>query len=400
MLRIAQRVAGASVLQAGQCDDVAGIGFLDVFAIVGVHQQHAADALLALLGRVDDPGAARQRAGIDPAERDGADIGVVHDLERQKRHRLLVVRMTLDLIALLVDALNRRHVEGRRQEVDHRVEQGLHALVLECRAAQHRIERAGDDGLADQTLEGRHVGLIAVEIGGHDLIVEFDRGFDELLAIFLRLIEQVGRNLDVVILGTECLVLPGHADHADEIDEALELAFRADRKLDRDRLRAEAIDDVLQALEEVRADLVHLVGEDDARHLVLVALAPHRLGLRLHALVGIEHHDRAVQHAQAALDLDGEVDVAGGVDDVQPLVVPERGGRGRRDGDAALLLLLHPVHGGGALMDLADLVALAGVIQNPLGRRRLPGIDVGHDAEIAIVFDRMDAGHGSCPYQR
>src|SRR5262249_11305881 len=42
--------------------------------------------------------------------------------------------------------------------------------------------------------------------------------------------------------------------------------------------------------------------------------------------------------------------------------------------------------------------ALAGVIENPLSRRRLPGIDVGHDAEIAVVLDWMTAGHERyCP---
>jgi hypothetical protein len=38
-------------------------------------------------------------------------------------------------------------------------------------------------------------------------------------------------------------------------------------------------------------------------------------------------------------------------------------------------------------MHLADLVALAGVIEDPLGRRRLSGIDVRHDAEVAVVLD-------------
>ena len=112
--------------------------------------------------------------------------------------------------------------------------------------------------------------------------------------------------------------------HADEIDEALEVALRADRQLDRNRLRAETVDDVLQALEEVSADLVHLVGEDDARNLVLVALTPDGLGLRLDALVAVENDDSAVEHAQRTLDLDGEVDVAGGVDDVQALAVPRK----------------------------------------------------------------------------
>ena len=51
-VRIAQRVAGGGVLEAGQRDDVARAGFLDVFAMVGMHQQHAADALAVVLDRV------------------------------------------------------------------------------------------------------------------------------------------------------------------------------------------------------------------------------------------------------------------------------------------------------------------------------------------------------------
>jgi hypothetical protein len=85
--------------------------------------------------------------------------------------------------------------------------------------------------------------------------------------------------------------------------------------------------------------------------------------------------------------------VAGGVDDVEALVFPESGRRGGRDGDAALLLLVHPVHGRGAVVDFADLMVLAGVVQNPLGRRRLARVDVGHDAEVAVVLDLVFAGH-------
>ena len=59
-----------------------------------------------------------------------------------------------------------------------------------------------------------------------------------------------------------------------------------------------------------------------------------------------------------ALDLDREVDVARRVDDVDAVIVPEAGRRGRGDRDAALLLLLHPVHRRGAFVHLADLVGL------------------------------------------
>ena len=44
-------------------------------------------------------------------------------------------------------------------------------------------------------------------------------------------------------------------------------------------------------------------------------------------------------------------------------------------------------------MDFADLVRFAGVEQDALGRGRLAGIDVGHDAEVTIILDFIFAGH-------
>ena len=63
---------------------------------------------------------------------------------------------------------------------------------------------------------------------------------------------------------------------------------------------------------------------------------------------------------------------------------PETGGRSGRDGDAALLLLLHPVHGRSAVMHLAHAVDHARIEQDPLRGRRLARIDVGHDADVAV----------------
>src|SRR5207344_1340833 len=117
-------------------------------------------------------------------------------------------------------------------------------------------------------------------------------------------------------------------------------------------------------------------------------------GLRFDALVGIEHAYRAVEHAQRTLDFNGEIDVAGGVDNVEALAFPERGGRGGGDGDATLLLLLHPVHRRGTFVHFADLVALAGVIKDALGGGGLAGINMRHDTEVAVVLYGMNAGHG------
>jgi hypothetical protein len=101
-----------------------------------------------------------------------------------------------------------------------------------------------------------------------------------------------------------------------------------------------------------------------------------------------------------ALDFDGEVDVARGVDDVDAVLgkiaghaLPEGGGRGRGDRDAAFLFLLHPVHRGGAVVHLADLVIDAGVEQDALGGGRFAGIDVGTDADVAVTLDRGLTAH-------
>ena len=125
----------------------------------------------------------------------------------------------------------------------------------------------------------------------------------------------------------------------------------------------------------------------------MVRLAPDGLGLGLHAALGAHDGHGAVQHAQGALHLHGEVHVARGVDDVDPglgeLVLgalPVAGGGGGGDGDAALLLLGHPVHGGGAVMGLTDLVVHAGVEQDALGGGGLTGVDVGHDTDISGIL--------------
>ena len=149
---------------------------------------------------------------------------------------------------------------------------------------------------------------------------------------------------------------------------------------------------------EIRTGLVHLVDEDQTRNVVLVGLAPDGFRLGLDALVAIEQRDGAVENAQRTLDFNREVHVAGGVDDVEAVLravtaLPERGGRGRRDRDAAFLLLLHPVHGRGAVVDFADLVGLAGVVKHTLGGRGLASIDVSHDAEVAVVINRVLASH-------
>src|SRR4051794_2404815 len=396
-VRGGERVAGDDLLDADARGDVAREDLRDLLAVVRVHHQDAPDPLGAARVDVEDARAGLELARVDAEVRELADERVGHDLEGQRRERRGVVGRArlLPRLVLALDldhAADRRHVERAREVVEHGVEQRLHALVLEGGAAEDRRHVEVERRLADRRLElvDRDLGLLEDELD--ELVVVVGDLLEEVLARLVGAVGVVGGDVDDLELLAE-LVLVDDRLHADQVDDPDEVGLRPDRQLHRHGMRTEAVDHRLDGLLEVRPDAVHLVDERDARDVVLVGLAPHGLGLRLDARDGVEERDRAVEHAQRALHLDGEVDVAGRVDDVDPVVAPLAGRRGGRDRDAALLLLLHPVHRGGALVDLTDLVGATGVVEDALGRRRLTGVDVRHDPDVAGLLERKLAGH-------
>ena len=242
------------------------------------------------------------------------------------------------------------------------------------------------------------------EVRVHQRLVLRGDGLEHLLAVAGSLVDHVGGDVDGLVLRAEVLlvdVAPDEGLHLDQVDETFEGldglgAAGADRQLDDEGVRLEAVLHHVDGAVEVGTDAVHLVDEAHARHVVLVGLAPDGLGLRLDAGDGVEHGDGTVEHAERALDFDGEVDVTRGVDDVDAVVVPDAGGGGGGDRDATLLLLGHVVHGGGAVVDLADLVALPGVVEDALGRGGLAGIDVRHDPDVpGALQGKLSLGHTS-----
>ena len=137
---------------------------------------------------------------------------------------------------------------------------------------------------------------------------------------------------------------------------------------------------------EVGTRAVHLVDERDTRNIVAIGLTPDGLGLGLHTRDSTEYRHRAIKDAKAPLHFGGEVYVAGRINDVDTMSVPltRRGGRG--DGNTALPLLLHEVHGSGTVVDFAHAVRAAGVVQDTFSDGGLAGIDMGHDSDVTDFF--------------
>ena len=67
----------------------------------------------------------------------------------------------------------------------------------------------------------------------------------------------------------------------------------------------------------VRPRAVELVQEDEARNLVFVGLAPDGLALRLHPVQAIEDDHGAIEDAERALHLGGEIHVPRRVDELE-----------------------------------------------------------------------------------
>src|SRR6202035_355068 len=127
--------------------------------------------------------------------------------------------------------------------------------------------------------------------------------------------KQIRRNVAVFEFDALANLIPDDRFHLDEVDHALEVVFRANGNLDRYRDAFQPFADLPLHAKEVGADAIHFVDESDARHLVLVCLAPDGLRLRLHATDRVVDHAGTVQHAHRALHLDREVDVPRRVDD-------------------------------------------------------------------------------------
>src|SRR5699024_3002571 len=295
---VGQGVTGCGVLQADECVDVTSGCAVNRLLLVGVHLEQLADALRIGLGGVDDLVAGLHSTGVDADVGQLAEERVNGDLERQSGERLVAGRLAvaLNLAVLRVKALDRADVHRVRQVVDDGVQDRLDALVLVGGTTEDRVCLAVAGEVTDLLRDLVDGDLLAGEVALHELFIGLRDSLDELLAVLLSLLLQVGRDLLDGRLGA-CSndAWPHQSLHLQQVDNTLEVVLSADRQLHDQRLRTETVNDGLHGVVKVRTQLVHLVDEADARDVVLIRLAPDLLRLRLNAFLRVEDSDSAVQ---------------------------------------------------------------------------------------------------------
>jgi hypothetical protein len=76
---------------------------------------------------------------------------------------------------------------------------------------------------------------------------------------------------------------------------------------------------------------------------------------------------------------------------------PETGSSRRGNRNSTLLLLLHPIHGGSAIVHLTNFVRTAGIEEYAFGSCCFTRVHMRTDANIAVSADRSFACHDLIP---
>ena len=147
--------------------------------------------------------------------------------------------------------------------------------------------------------------------------------------------------------------------------------------------RGEQVEHLVHHLFGSRIGTIDLVNDDDRLQPHLERLGHDELGLRQRAFGRVDQDERAVHHAEDALDLAAEIGVAWRVDDVYARAIPQDRGRLGEDGDTALALEIVGIHR--ALGHPLILAERPGLLEEAVDEGGFPMVDVGNDGDISEV---------------
>ena len=247
---------------------------------------------------------------------------------------------------------------GEGRIVDDGVEQRLHALVLERRAAQHRHQLVGERALADAALERLRVRLLAAQVALERVVVELDRGLDQGMRGTPRPAPRArpgSRRYSNSAPSVSSFQM--HRLLADQVDVADVVGLGADRQGQHQRRRAQAARGSSSTQRKKSAPIRSILLTKQIRGTRY--LSAWRQTVSDCGSTPATESNTAIAPSSTRSERSTSI-VKSTWPGVSMMLIrwsfQVAGGRGRGDRDAALLLLLHPVHRRGALVHLADLV--------------------------------------------
>ncbi|MNC05490.1 hypothetical protein D3C75_529660 [compost metagenome] len=382
---VGQGVTGNGVLQTDGSCNITCVYDADFLTAVCMHLQDTADALTLVLGGIQHVGAGVQESGIDAEEGQTAHIGVGGNLERQSGERLFVRGFTGCFCTIFQCALNVRDINRSREIVHNSIQHQLYAFILIRRTYDNREDLHFANALTQRSFDFRNRNLFAFQILHGKLFVQFGHFLNQLQTKLSYLLKILGGDFNLLDVLAQIVLI--HVSHLlYQIDDADKISLSADRQLDSYSIGTKTVAHLLDNGQKVRTDDIHFVDVCDTRYSITVRLSPYGFGLGFNAFLGAEHAYCTVKNTKGTFNLNREVNVTRGVDNIDAVTLPLAGSRGRRNRNAALLLLLHPVHGGRAFVHFTDLVCTTGVEQNTFGCGSLACIDMRHNPDVTCIL--------------
>ena len=288
-----------------------------------MHLNHAPDTLTLATNRVQHLVARFQNAGVNTGKSQRTHERVGSNLERQSCKWSLVICWAAVSFFLVIGVytLNGWNICWRWQIVNHGIQNQWHTLVLEGRTTNSRNDLTSNGALAQPFLDvlDRQIPLFQVLV--HQFFTGFCGSFYQLGAIFFNIVDHVGRDLFLAEGHAHVFIVPVVSSSTDQVDLTNEVFFSTNWQLQSNRGMPQALLDLTQHTLEISPLTVQLVNVDNAWYTVFVGLTPYSFRLRLYTGRTAEDDNRAIQYTQRTLNLNGEVNVARSINDVQTIAV-------------------------------------------------------------------------------
>ena len=358
-----------------------------------MHLEDTADTLLLALSGVKHIRTGRQGTGVNSEECQLTNIWVSHNLESQCGERLLVAGRTLVLFAgVRVNTLDSSDINWCRHKVYNSIQHWLYASVTVRSTTGYRAHLAGDGCLTDNCLDFLLGNLLTLKVLHCEVIIQIRKSLHELLTILFSLILHISWDFNFVSYLTE-VILVDDSFHLNQVDNALEVVLSTDWQLNSNCIGLKTLMHHIDYIEEICTSNVHLIYISHSWYTVFLSLTPYGFSLRLNATASSKNCYSTVQYTQRTLYLHSEVNMARGINDIDTMVLPVTSSSSGSDGNTTLLLLLHPVHGSCAFMNLTNLMVDTCVEEDTLSSGCLTGIDVSHDTDITSLFETILSCH-------